>query len=215
MGNDTSAIRKAHGGGKLNSPFVQQTYPFEEERALFEYTEESSINGRLGTSGYDGLSDKDKEYVDNLDKAIAKSGWNKTATNTNVRRGGGAICVGVDKSLDFSGDPQGLADYINNEVVGKKYGYNAGFTSMTQSLGVAQSFADGQKNPIIIHYDLIEKGTKAAYVSGGGGKKAISAFGSGEDESLAQRNLYTYANRAWVEQDGYCHVSVNVYTHEV
>lgn len=197
------------GSGKLGHPREQRDdYTPEQYKALEDYTSSSSINKHLGVEGYDNMDAYYKNMADNLDKAIAKSGWNKTETNTPYMRGAGAIVVGVPQDMKFKSQ-QDLADYINKNSVGNKY-VNEGYTSITTQHHTAKSFADTQKgkNPIILEYAKIKKGTKGAYVSGGHGKKPISVFGSMEDETLMQRKVKTTPISAWVGNDGYVHVAV-------
>lgn len=197
------------GGGKLGHPREQRDdYTPEQYKALENYTGSSSINKHLGVEGYDNMDAYYKKMADNLDSAIAKSGWNKTETDTPYMRGAGAIVVGVPQDMKFS-SKQELADYINKNSVGNKY-TNEGYTSITTTPSVARSFANSQsgKNPIILEYKQIKKGTKGAYVSGGHGKKPISVFGSDEDETLMQRKVKTTPISAWVGNDGYVHVAV-------
>lgn len=197
---------------RLADPIVQQDYPAQERKALEDYTLSSSINRRIADAQKPGgtpLDADDKKYVKNLDNAISKSGWNTTETNTDFVRGGGGICVGVPETMNFNSQ-QELADYINNSIVGQVEATNVGFTSITRTPSVAKGFASGKKNAIIMHYDRIEGGTRGAYVSGGKGKSAISVFGDGEDETLLERNITTRAQRAWVGNDGYVHVSVHI-----
>lgn len=205
-GRGASSGKGGSGGGILGNPREQRDdYTQAEYNALQKYTQSSSINGRLGTVGVEGLDEYDKKYVANLDSALAKSGFNKTMDNTPFLRGGGGIMIGVPTDMSFS-SPQELADYINNNSVGNVF-KNVGYTSITTTPGVAASFASGQTNGIILHYNRIYEGMKGGYVSGGKGKKAISVYGTHEDETLLQRNVHFIPLQA-VVKGGQVHVSV-------
>lgn len=197
------------GVGSLGSPTAQRDYPPAEEDALRRYTRLSSINPLLGRKGYDGLSDSNKELVQNLDKAIARTGFNKdyiAGDSFKFSRGASGRSIGVPKDQDFN-NAQELADYINNNLVGKP-SINKGYTSITQDSSVSNNFASSHKNAVVLEYAKISKGVRGAYLSGGNGKAAISHYGSRERETLLQRNLKTTPISAWVDSNGTVHVAV-------
>lgn len=201
-GAKMAAERRRRG---LADPLEQQDYPPEERKALYDYTYSSHINWELGNKGYDNLDPTHKKMAENLDKAIAKSGWNKDQDNTPFSRGCGAIVVGVPQNQKFSSQ-QDLADYINKNCVGGTF-TNVGYTSITHKDSVASGFKSSQPNPIVVKYDKIGKGMKGAYVSGGKGKKPISYYGEYEYETLLQRNVKTTPVKAYVKNGTvYVHV---------
>ena len=210
-GRGASSGGGSGGVASLGDPREQRTdFTYDEERSLYNYTKSSNINKKLGLQGYDKLSASDKQYVENLDKAINKAGFKSDyipdgKDKPMFMRGGGAVMIGVPESMSFN-NPQEMADYINKNLIGK-YTTNAGYTSVTTTKSVADGFASGQKNPVILEYGEIKKGTRGTYVSGGKGQKAISFYGKGEDETLLQRNVSTAPVQAYVK-NGRVHVVV-------
>ncbi|MBR2680384.1 MAG: hypothetical protein IKE23_06480 [Exiguobacterium sp.] len=226
---------RGSGSGNLSSPVIQPVYGVgnnatkgysitdAQKKALYDYTEGSSINGRLGAVDGDvtQLDEDDQRYVKNLADAMKYFGWNKTQHGTGLIRGGGGIIVGVPTTMKF-GSAQQLADWINNNRIGTR-NMNVGYTSITEESNVhtAGMFSNSYPNGIIIEYDRIGKGMRGVYVSGKGGadktnqggyyQEAISAFGGAEKETLLQRNVVTIPRVAYVGDDGRCHVVVWAY----
>ena len=209
MGKCTSGGRSSAGVGgsmpKLANPREQIDYPQDEQTKLYDYTESSHINYELGVIGYNNMSDTYKEMADTLDTAISKSGWTKDEFQTGMYRGGGGVMIGVSQDQTFQ-SKQDLVNFINNNLIGVPT-TNAGYTSITGTFSVAKSFSSGEKNAVILEYGKIGKGMRGAYVSGGNGKKAISYYGTDENETILQRNVKTTPVMAYLK-DNRVHVVV-------
>ena len=199
------------GGARLASPTeqIEDQYSTGEQEALSWYTDSSYINSKLAFNGYDSLDKSERDKVKNMDSAIEKSGWNETETNTPFLRGAGGYAIGISEDMEFKSQQQ-MVDYINSKLVGTET-QNVGYTSITRKPDIAKSFSSGEEHPIIMEYVHIEKGVKGAYLSGGGNKKAISSFGTYEDETLLQRNIWTAPTNAYIGNDGRVHVQVAIH----
>lgn len=193
------------GGGGIGSPRQQRSdYTPEQLATIKDYTGVGyHVNERIAGQGMSGLSQKDKEFVKNMDDAIAKSGWSADEIQTNYVRGGNGRMVGVPDGMKFNSKKE-LADYINSQLVGNKV-INDGYTSITTKPGTATSFAKSKTNGVVMHYNMIGKGTKGMFVSDK--DKPISRMGSGEQETILQRGMATIPLGAWVE-NGVVHVDV-------